>query len=94
MNTMNKRVPLVELLFKKPCKKCLIQACCSKECDKLNNWYRKYNTLIEINHIILLVGAIVYMLFLGILGTIRIIKMEVALLYMDKIEKYIEKNIR
>ena len=90
---MNKKSFLVELVFKKPCKTCLIQACCTKQCTKLDDWYTKFNTLIEINDITLILLAVCALFFLGVLNMIKVLKDENAISYADKIENYLDHNI-
>jgi hypothetical protein len=90
---MKKKSLLVELIFKKPCKKCLVQPCCEKGCDDLDKWYEKYDVLIVLNDLIMLLLGTICLLFLGALTMSKILRMDKAVMIADKIEKLVEKNI-
>lgn len=90
---MNKSSFLVEILIKKPCKKCLVQPCCITKCNDLYKWYVRHRILIELNDIIIAILAIISMIYLLVLNWIGILSEDSANFYADKIKKVVDKNL-
>lgn len=93
INKINKPVFFLEMFIKKPCKKCLIQACCTRECNDLYKWYQKHRFFIEINEIIIMIFGITIILMLAALNWVGIAKGKTTLTHVEKIEKFVENNI-
>lgn len=91
---MNKKSFLLEMIIKKPCSKCLVQACCTTECEILYRWKVRYCYLIDLNDILMMISGIFSLIFLGILSKIKLLDHRKAIVYAYKIEKIIEKNLR
>jgi hypothetical protein len=91
---MKKKSSLLEMVIKTPCSKCLVKACCIRECDMLYQWNIKYSSLIDLNDIIMMLSGIVIIIYLRILSIIKLLNKERANFYSDKIEKLVEENIK
>lgn len=82
------------MFIKRPCKTCLIQACCTEECNELYKWYHKYRFFIEINTLIILVFGLISMILLTILEWTRIGNKNTVNSCADKIGKLVDENIK
>jgi hypothetical protein len=91
---MDKSVFLLELFIKKPCKNCLVQACCTSRCIELHEWYSKNNFLVKLNELLMLAFGLVTIVWVVILEKIRIINKDIANSFIKKVEKVVDRNIK
>ena len=84
----------MDLFTRKPCKRCLVQACCTENCDDLDKWHNKFKFVNDTIDIILLLFGIGSLFLLAFINALKIISDDRANMFANKVENTLENRIR